>query len=821
MENSYDPVAIEKAVQAFWNEQRSFEVKEDLSREKFYCLSMLPYPSGDLHMGHVRNYTIGDVISRHQMMLGKNVLQPMGWDAFGLPAENAAIERQLPPAEWTHKNIKKMRKQFQQLGYAFDWRREIATCEPDYYRWEQWLFVRLYKKGLVYRKNSVVNWDPVDETVLANEQVVDGKGWRSGAPVEQREIPQWFLKITDYAEELLDNLDELDGWPDQVKAMQRNWIGRSEGVSVNFPIDRRKDHLEIFTTRPDTLMGVTYIAIAPEHPIAIDRAKRVDDIAKFLKKCKKTKVAEAEMATQEKLGIATGLKAVHPITGQKIPIWITNFVLMDYGTGAVMSVPAHDQRDFEFAVKYDLPRTQVIEPSKKTDWDFEQAAFTESGKLINSGEFDGLDSKKAIKVISDYISSNDLGEKSINYRLRDWGISRQRYWGTPIPIIYCDNCGDQPVPEEQLPVVLPTDLIPSGKGSPLKKSAKFYKTTCPECGKPAKRETDTMDTFVESSWYYARYCCFDQEQAMLDDRAKYWTPVDQYIGGIEHAVMHLLYARFMHRLLRDEDLVNTNEPFTKLLTQGMVLKDGHKMSKSKGNTVSPTALIKKYGADTVRLFAMFAAPPDQSLEWSDSGVDGASRFIKKFWNFAFEVQNDIIAINQKAPETIGDIENSALQQLYKQLHEILRQADHDMERQQFNTVVSACMKLFNLMQKLDSKNGSELLMIHEAMSIILRLLAPITPHFTQTLWQQLEYGDDILKASWPKFNSKAIQTSSIELVVQVNGKLRGKITVPADASSADIEAMSLREDNIQRHLADKTVRKVIVIPNRLVNIVAA
>jgi len=821
MTNEYHPDEIEAAAQSFWTDNQCFETKEDLNREKFYCLSMLPYPSGELHMGHVRNYTIGDVITRYQHMNGKNVMQPMGWDAFGLPAENAAIERQLMPSDWTKKNIKKMRKQLQQLGYAFDWKREIATCDPSYYRWEQWLFVQLYKKGLVYKKNAVVNWDPVDETVLANEQVIDGKGWRSQAPVERREIPQWFFKITDYAEELLSGLDNMTEWPDQVRQMQRNWIGRSEGLEITFDVVRPKNKIKIFTTRADTLMGVTYIAIAPEHPIAQHVAEKNSDIEKFIKKCKKSSVAEADIATQEKFGIDTGVKALHPITQEKLPIWITNFVLMEYGSGAVMAVPAHDQRDFEFAKKYDLPIQQVIEPPKSAKWDFNEAAYTEHGTLINSQKFDGLKSKKAIKEIGEYLVKEKHGELTVHYRLRDWGISRQRYWGTPIPIIYCKTCGDQPVPEEDLPVVLPEDLIPEGQSSPLKSTPSFYKVKCPKCGKAAKRETDTMDTFVESSWYYARYCSYDQDNAMLDDRAKYWTPVDQYIGGVEHAVMHLLYARFMHKTLRDLGLVNSDEPFTRLLTQGMVLKDGAKMSKSKGNTVAPQPLIKKYGADTVRLFAIFAAPPEQTLEWSDSGVEGAHRFLSKVWNFAHKVKPQIQAINEKTNNPSIEIEDTELQKIYQSIHQVLQQADKDMARTQLNTVVSAGMKIMNLLSKIDlnSNDESQWPLIHEGSSILLRLLAPITPHLTHHLWRELGFGENVLQATWPKVNTKALQTSAIELIVQVNGKLRSKITVPTESSNEDIENCALTDKKVQAHVANKAIKKVIIIPKRLVNIV--
>ncbi len=819
MNNDYDPAAVESAAQQYWMDNHSFEVKEDLSREKFYCLSMLPYPSGELHMGHVRNYTIGDVISRYQWMKGKNVLQPMGWDAFGLPAENAAIERKLPPSQWTHKNINKMRKQFQQLGYAFDWKREITTCEPEFYRWEQWLFLQLFKKGLAYRKNAMVNWDPVDQTVLANEQVVDGKGWRSKAPVERREIPQWFFKITDYADELLAGLDEMPHWPEQVKSMQRHWIGRKEGVLVKFSVSKHKQPLEIFTTRLDTLMGVTYMAIAPQHPLAKLAGEQNEKVAKFLKKCQKIKVAEADIATQEKAGVDTGLVAIHPINKQKLPIWVTNYILMEYGNGAVMAVPAHDQRDFEFAQKYSLPLKPVIIPPKKTKWDFTKKPYTESGTLIDSEQFDGLKSKKAIKDISDFLTEKKLAKPQVNYRLRDWGISRQRYWGTPIPIIYCKQCGTVPVPEADLPVVLPTELIPNGHGSPLKDCPEFYKTKCPQCHKAAKREIDTMDTFVESSWYYARYCSNDQSKIMLDDRAKYWTPVDQYVGGIEHAVMHLLYARFMHKLLRDQGLLNSNEPFSRLLTQGMVLKDGKKMSKSHHNVVAPQALIKKYGTDTVRLFIIFASPPDQDLEWSDSGVEGAFRFLKKLWHFADSNKAFIQTINQQPQKAHYEMEKKEQQEAHKLIHDILDQASHDIERLQFNTLVSAAMKLLNVLMRIHPTTEIDQKLIHEGLSILLRILAPITPHITHQLWQQLEYGESILWAGWPKVNIKAQQTTSIQFIVQINGKLRASIQVPAECAEDDIKQKALNEKNVAQHIKNKTIKKIIVIPKRLINIV--
>lgn len=817
MSDEYQPLEVESAAQDYWTENHSFDTKEDLNHEKFYCVSMLPYPSGDLHMGHVRNYTIGDVISRYQIMNGKNVMQPMGWDAFGLPAENAAIQRELPPAEWTRKNINKMRKQFQQLGYAFDWKREFATCDPSYYHWEQWLFVQLYKKGLVYKKKSVVNWDPVDQTVLANEQVIDGKGWRSGAPVERREILQWFFKITHYAEELLNDLDKLSEWPEQVRQMQRNWIGRSEGIEIHFDLSRGKDFLTVFTTRVDTLMGVTYLAIAPEHPVAKKAAKKNEALDKFIKQCKKSTVAEADISTQEKLGINTGLTAIHPVTQKKLPLWVTNFVLMEYGSGAVMAVPAHDERDHEFALKYDLSIVPVLEAPK--DWDYNEAAYNEHSKLINSGEYDGLTTKKAIKAIGNYLEEHKHGKFTVHYRLRDWGISRQRYWGTPIPIIYCKSCGDLPVSEEDLPVVLPEDLIPDGHASPLASSPSFYKTKCPKCGKAAKRETDTMDTFVESSWYYTRYSCYDQNNAMLDDRAKYWTPVDQYVGGVEHAVMHLLYARFMHKVLRDEGLLNSDEPFLRLLTQGMVLKNNVKMSKSKGNVVPPLPLIKKYGADTVRLFIIFASPPEQTLEWSDTGVDGAHRFLKKLWTFSLQNEKEINVLNEKDTEPCRYLEEAGPQKMHQNMHQILKQAKQDMQRLQLNTVMSAGMKLLNLLMQKKPEEDIEWQLLHEGLSALLRLLAPITPHITHALWIRLGYGDDILKACWPRVNVKALQTSTVELIVQVNGKLRAKVTVPTNSDEETIKNVVLNNNKIQSHLGDKTVKKMIIVPERLVNIV--
>jgi leucyl-tRNA synthetase len=802
MEKPYVPHIIEEDAQRYWTEQNSFAPKEDPAQEKFYCLSMLPYPSGQLHMGHVRNYTIGDVISRYQRMCGKNVLQPMGWDAFGLPAENAALQNKTAPATWTYQNIDDMRVQLQRLGFAIDWQREIATCHPEYYRWEQWLFTQLFKKGLVYRKNSIVNWDPVDNTVLANEQVIDGRGWRSGALVERREIPQWFLKITAYADELVNNLDQLTGWPDQVKTMQRNWIGRSEGVEIDFNVTDMPEIIRVYTTRIDTLLGATYLAIAPEHPLAKKAAEHNPDIAAFLVECQHRKTAEADIATLEKKGIATDFTAIHPLSQKPIPVWVANYVLMEYGSGAVMAVPAHDQRDFEFAQQYQLPLVQVIQPVGVT-WDIQEKPFLASGILINSTSFDGLSSEQAKHAITDYLIDKNQAKRRVNYRLRDWGISRQRYWGTPIPIVYCDDCGAVAVPEKDLPVKLPEDVVLDAPTSPLKTSPAFYQTNCPDCGKPAKRETDTFDTFVESSWYYARYTCPDQTHAMLDERAHYWLSVDQYVGGVEHAVLHLLYARFFYKVLRDEGLVPGDEPFTRLLTQGMVLKDGAKMSKSKGNTVSPKELIQRYGADTVRLFIMFASPPEQSLEWSDSGVEGAYRFLKRLWT-----QAQTLAISEKTTvDTAADHR--------REIHDILRQANQDIAQLQFNTVVSASMKLLNLLSKTPANTD----VAREGYSILLRLLAPITPHITHHLWKTLGFGDDILKANWPQVDNAALQTDHITLVVQVNGKVRGQITVAHDADDKTIQEVAIAESNVMRHLNGQTPKKVIVVRKKLVSVV--
>lgn len=810
----YRPEAIETAVQQAWEARGAFRAVEDPDREKFYCLSMFPYPSGRLHMGHVRNYTIGDVIARYQRMRGRNVLQPMGWDAFGLPAENAAIQHGVPPARWTRQNIDYMRGQLKRLGFGYDWSRELATCDPAYYRWEQWLFIRLYEKGLVYRKTAPVNWCPHDQTVLANEQVIDGRCWRCDSLVERREIPQWFMRITAYAEELLAGLDRLEGWPEQVRIMQRNWIGRSEGVALDFAVQGRDENLTVFTTRPDTLMGVSYLALAAEHPLAVEAAREDPALAAFIEECRHATTSEATLETMEKRGMDTGLRAVHPVSGEAVPVWVANFVLMGYGTGAVMAVPAHDQRDWEFARRYGLPIRQVIAPVDGGEVDLDKGAYTEKGVLVNSGDFSGLTSAQAFEAIAGWLEEHGRGRRQVNYRLRDWGISRQRYWGAPIPMINCEACGSVPVPEDELPVVLPEDVsLEAGAGSPLARLPEFVETRCPRCQGPARRETDTFDTFMESSWYYARYACPDNQAAMLDPRADYWLPVDQYIGGIEHAILHLLYARFFHRLLRDEGLVSGDEPFTRLLTQGMVLKDGAKMSKSKGNTVDPQALIERYGADTVRLFIMFAAPPEQSLEWSDSGVEGAHRFLKRLWGFCQERRAQIGA---GGSETADEAHRACR----RQIHELLQQADQDFARNQFNTVVSACMKLLRLLG--ETPAGADWGgVVREGVDILLRLLAPIAPHIAQHLWQSLGYGDDILTAHWPRVDEAALARDSVELVVQVNGRLRGRVRVPAKADRAVVEAAACEEPNVRRFIEGRTVRKVIVVPDRLVNIVVA
>jgi len=965
MNNRYNPAPIEAGVQGRWEESGAFKVTEDTAKEKFYCLSMFPYPSGKLHMGHVRNYTIGDVITRYQKMQGKNVLQPMGWDAFGLPAENAAIANNVPPAQWTYDNIAYMKKQLKSLGFAIDWSRELATCDPRYYKWNQWLFLRMLEQGIAYKKIGVVNWDPVDQTVLANEQVIDGKGWRTGAVIEKREIPMYYLAITKYAEELLAGLEKLPGWPERVKTMQANWIGKSVGVRFAFRINGvarsalgsppspsgrgnegegsdEEALLWVFTTRADTIMGVTYCAVAAEHPLATYAARKNPILATFVEECKRGSVMEADLATMEKKGMPTGIFVTHPLSGEKIEIWVGNYVLMGYGEGAVMAVPAHDERDFHFAMQYKLPIKQVIEvPAKTFSIDAWQEWYVdkENGRCVNSSKYDGLGYKAAVDAIAVDLKTKGLGDKQIQWRLRDWGISRQRYWGCPIPIIHCDKCGDVPVPDDQLPVVLPEDCVPDGTGNPLNKRDDFINCKCPKCSKLAKRETDTMDTFVDSSWYYARYCSPDNNQAMMDERVNYWMPVDQYIGGIEHAILHLLYSRFWWKVMHDVQgctnvpyrdvtmlqapddshgrvsaaesmdaesgqlerpagagrltgcvsaagsmdaesshtgavdigLVNYNEPFTNLLTQGMVLNEiffrksaeGRityynpvevevktdvrgkplgaflisdnqpvesggmgTMSKSKNNGVDPQALIEKYGADTARFFMMFASPPEQTLEWSDAGIEGAYRFLKRLWAFADEYQEEIDP-NLRADWSKLSKKNKDIRH---EIHIQLKQGNYDLERHQFNTVASACMKIFNLLYEVEGIStvqdesqypilGSPV--IAEGFSILLRLMSPITPHICDHLWREFGYGEDILIATWPEPDPAALITDEIDMVVQVNGRLRAQIKVPAAAEQAQIEQAALAEENVKRFTAGKDIKKIIVVPGRLVNIVVA
>jgi leucyl-tRNA synthetase len=861
MDPHYRPDLIEPAVQQAWEATARFRATETAAgsdaRPKYYCLSMFPYPSGKLHMGHVRNYTIGDVLARFHRLKGFNVLQPMGWDAFGLPAENAAIAHKVAPAAWTYSNIDTMRGQLKALGLAIDWSREIATCKPDYYRWEQWLFTRLFDKGIIYKKMASVNWDPVDHTVLANEQVIDGRGWRSGALVEKREIPMYFFRITDYAEELLSGLDALPGWPERVKTMQRNWIGKSFGVEIHFPLTPRHQAgepvLKVFTTRADTLFGVTYVAVAAEHPLAQQAAATNPALAAFIKACKQGSVAEADMATMEKKGMATGQVVYHPFTNAPIPVWVANYVLMGYGEGAVMAVPAHDERDFAFAQRYALPIKAVIQPVEGALPLPLTAAYCEPGVLFDSDDFTGRASQDAIEKIALVLKNTQLGDRRTTFRLRDWGISRQRYWGCPIPIVHCPACGDVTVPASQLPVVLPEDVV-IDIGSPLKKMPAWSNCACPKCGGAAERETDTMDTFVESSWYYARYASPDCDTAMLDARAQHWLPVDQYIGGIEHAILHLLYARFFHKLMRDEGLVPGNEPFARLLTQGMVIAETYyrdlgegkkqwlnpvdveqragvwilkadgqpvihggteKMSKSKNNGVDPQAIIDQYGADTARLFMMFAAPPEQSLEWSDTGVEGAHRFLKRVWKMVFE--------HLEAGEVsahFGGMRSSNEQAIRRQLHQTIARISDDIERrQQFNTAIAAVMELMNALAKLDDSNAARALR-QEALEAIVLMLAPIVPHITEALWTALRPGTQLLDHAWPTVDASALVQAEIELMVQVNGKLRGKITVAADADTASIEAAALAHADAQRHMEGRPAKKVIVVPGRLVNIVA-
>jgi leucyl-tRNA synthetase len=864
MDPIYKPEVIEPEAQRHWDDTGCFEAHEDAAKEKFYCLCMFPYPSGRLHMGHVRNYTIGDVVSRYQRMQGKNVLQPMGWDAFGLPAENAAIKNQVPPAQWTRDNIAHMRAQLRRLGFAYDWRRELATCDPDYYRWEQWFFLRLYEKGLVYKSSSTVNWDPVDQTVLANEQVIDGRGWRSGALVERREIPQWFLRITAYADELLECLDQLPGWPEQVRAMQANWIGRSEGLELDFALAGGPvagyEALTVYTTRPDTLHGVTYMAVAAEHPLAVHAAEGRPELGAFLAECRRAHTTEAALETMEKRGMPLGVSVIHPLTGQEVPVWVANFVLMGYGTGAVMAVPGHDKRDWEFATKYRLPIRQVIAPADGGDVDLSQGAYVEYGVLVNSGELDGKSSAEAFEALAEKLAAEGRGRRRVNYRLRDWSVSRQRFWGCPVPMIECPSCGSVPVPDDQLPVRLPEDVTLSGAGSPLKHMDEFVKVECPKCGGAARRETDTFDTFFESSWYYARYCCADQDQAMLDDRARYWLPVDQYIGGIEHAILHLLYSRFFHKLMRDEGLVDSDEPFTNLLTQGMVLADSFyredekggrtwynpaevevqrdekgrviaatlaadgapvqlggmgTMSKSKNNGVDPQALIERYGADTVRLFTMFAAPPEQSLEWSDTGVEGAHRFMKRLWRLVHE---HVSAGPAPALDT-GALDD-AQRELRRLLHATIAKVSDDVGRRYtFNTAIAAVMELLNALGRHAADGPQDRALRQEICEAVVLLLSPIVPHACHALWAALGKSGSVVDQPWPAHDPAALVQDEVELVVQVQGKLRGRIRMARDASEESIRAAALAEDNVARFVDGRPVRKVIIVPGRLVNIV--
>lgn len=819
--NSYDPQAVESAAQTYWRENGTYDAPQVADENSFYCLAMFPYPSGRLHMGHVRTYTLGDVIGRYQRLKGKNILHPMGWDAFGLPAENAAIKNNIPPAKWTYSNIEYMRGQMKSLGFGIDWSREFATCDPDYYRWEQWFFVKLFKKGMVERRSAVVNWDPVDQTVLANEQVVDGKGWRSGAPVERREMQQWFLKITDYADELLDSLDTMDGWPDSVKNMQRNWIGRSQGVEIDFAVadaagKPATEQVRVYTTRPDTLLGATYVAVAAQHPLAQQAAADNPQLAEFVERCANVKSAEAELATVEKEGMPLGVSVIHPLTGKALPVWTANFVLIDYGSGAVMSVPGHDERDWEFARKYDLPIEQVIEPIDDATCDLEQGAFTAHGRTVNSGEFDGLDFEAAFDAIAGALENKGAGRRQTNYRLRDWGVSRQRYWGCPIPMIHCDNCGVIPVPEAQLPVVLPTDVSFDGVRSPLKDMESFLAVDCPDCGSAARRETDTFDTFMESSWYYARFASPGANEAMLDERAARWTPVDHYVGGIEHAILHLLYARFYHKLLRDEGLVDSDEPFDRLLMLGMVLRNGRKMSKKDGDAGDPQLLIEKYGADAVRQAMMFSAPPEQSVEWAEGGLESASRFLRKIWRGV----NEHVALGSTGPLEVEALSPEG-RELRRKQHETLGRADDDYGRRlQFNTVVAAVMELVNTIAKTPDE-GSDRAVVREAWRTALIVLSPIAPHICHSLWQILGEQGLVVDASWPEVDETALVRDHIELVCQVNGKVRARIEVAADADQDTVQAVAFEEVNMQKFMEGKTVRKVIYVPGKLINVVVA
>jgi leucyl-tRNA synthetase len=876
MQAQYRPSEVEREAQAQWDRARAAAALERPGHPKYYCLSMFPYPSGKLHMGHVRNYTIGDVLSRYHRMLGFNVLQPMGWDAFGLPAENAAMQNGVPPAKWTYDNIAYMKQQLRSLGFAIDWERELATCSPAYYRWNQWLFLRMLEKGLVYKTTGVVNWDPIDQTVLANEQVIEGRGWRTGALVEKREIPMYYMRITAYADELLGALEGLPGWPERVKLMQANWIGRSEGVNIAFPYELGGEPklLRVFTTRADTLFGVTFCAVAAEHPLAQHAAERDAKLATFVDECKRGSVMEADLATMEKKGMPTGLHVTHPLTGERVPVWVGNYVLMAYGEGAVMGVPAHDERDFAFARKYGLPIKQVIDvagkPYSTEAW---EPWYADYGRCVNSGRYDGFDYRQAVDAIAVDLKAAGLGDKQVQWRLRDWGISRQRYWGTPIPIVHCEKCGDVPVPHDQLPVTLPEDCVPDGSGNPLDKRADFLRTDCPKCAGPARRETDTMDTFVDSSWYFLRFASSDRADRMVDERVGYWLPVDQYIGGIEHAILHLLYARFWTKVMRDLGLVTIDEPFTNLLTQGMVLnhifqRKGEKggieyfapeevavemdadgrvtgararsdgqpvdyagigtMSKSKRNGVDPQALIEQYGADTARFFIIFTSPPEQTLTWSDAGVDGSFRFLNRVWSLAAEQAERVRAESATRGGACDGYlfpagwasRQPELARARREVHACLRQATYDIQRHQFNTVASAAMKIYNALAGAPRADAEGIgTLMHEGFSILLRVLYPITPHIAFALWRELAFAANLLDAPWPQVDESALVQDTVDLVLQINGKTRGSVQVPSRADKAEIERLALGAPSAQKHVAGQAVKKVVVVPGRLVNIV--
>ena len=872
MHEKYNPQKIELDAQYYWDKTCAFKTTEVRGKKKYYCLSMFPYPSGKLHMGHVRNYTIGDLLSRYHRMQGYNVLQPMGWDAFGLPAENAAIQNKVSPAKWTYDNIDYMRKQLKSLGLSIDWDREFATCNQNYYRWNQWLFLRMLEKGIAYKKTQVVNWDPVDQTVLANEQVIDGRGWRTGALIEKREIPGYYLGITQYAEELLSGLDKLTGWPDRVKTMQANWIGKSFGVNITFPADTSSNTLQaikVYTTRADTLMGATYVAVAAEHPIALHAAKNNSDLSNFIEECRSSATMEADLATQEKKGISTGLFAIHPLTGSKLPIWIANYVLMNYGEGAVMAVPAHDERDFEFAKKYSLHIKQVISApigsqsesysefstDKWQDW-----YSSKKGMCVNSGKYNGMNFQTAVDAIASDLSALDLGNKKTRFRIRDWGISRQRYWGCPIPLIHCSTCGIIPVPDEQLPVVLPENLVPDGSCNPLVKMSSFYTCVCPRCGKSARRETDTMDTFVDSSWYYIRYTCTDQNKSMTDSRTNYWLPVDQYIGGIEHAILHLLYSRFWTKVMRNLGLVEFDEPFSDLLTQGMVLNEiffrkekagrityfnpadvdiqtddqGKRsnvilredkkpvefggvstMSKSKNNGVDPQKLVAVYGADTARLFIMFASPPEQTLEWADTGADGAFRFLNRLWNQVYKH----LQLGVVEPGISSNL-SPELKKIRFQLHHTIAKVSDDLGRRHtFNTAIAAVMELMNTLTKINCSDEASRNVTQEVLENIVLLLSPIVPHICHTLWRELRPKTELLDQPWPEADKKLLVQDEIEMVVQVNGKLRGRVSVAKEAGQEAIKQIALDNEQVQKFVAGRTIKNIVVVPKRLVNIV--